>query len=118
MSSLYGFSAAFTAAADTCFAHVRLVGLEDTAVLRLFALQNALTAMCAAWGVVLTVLAGHNFGEYAALVCAGVLDLCDAVALVSMRTAPSAPWRRCSSSSPPCTRSSCDSAPCALSSPA
>ena len=86
-SSLYCFSAAFTAAADTCFAHARPIALEDTAVLRLFALQTALAAMWAAWGVVLTVLAGHNFSEYAALVCAGVLT----VALVSVGAALSAP---------------------------
>ena len=51
-----------------------------------------LTAGVAVWNVWLqkqgprpTVMAGHSLGEYTALVCAGILDLKDAVALVADR---------------------------------
>ena len=77
-SSLCGVSAAFTTVVDICFAHARLVAPEDTAALGLFALQTALAAMWAVWGVVPPELAGNSFDEYATLVLVHVLKLRDA----------------------------------------
>jgi len=51
----------------------------------LFAVQSALVALWAAWGVAPVCVIGHSLGEYAAACAAGVWEVEDALALVLER---------------------------------
>jgi acyl transferase domain-containing protein len=53
----------------------------------LFTVEYALTKLWQAWGVRPTGMLGHSIGEYAAACIAGVMDLPDALRLVSRRGA-------------------------------
>jgi hypothetical protein len=89
-SSLYTISSAFSTTVDTCFrlsVEEKLVADEDVEILELFALQAGLAAMWTSWGIAPVALAGHSFGEYNALVHAGVLSIRDALKLVGVRAA-------------------------------
>ncbi|MFF3920395.1 ACP S-malonyltransferase [Streptomyces sp. NPDC001852] len=61
--------------------------LRDTAVTQPAVFLTSLAALdvLRARGVTPDVVAGHSLGEYAALVCAGVLDWADALRLVRLR---------------------------------
>ena len=51
----------------------------------LFAVEHALAALWAAWGIVPDVAMGHSVGEYTAACLAGVMPLAQALALVAER---------------------------------
>ncbi|WP_341891916.1 SDR family NAD(P)-dependent oxidoreductase, partial [Variovorax sp. YR752] len=61
--------------------------LDDTEIAQpvLFALQVALTALWAHWGIRPQAVTGHSVGEIAALHVAGVLDLDEALRVVVLR---------------------------------
>ena len=61
---------------------------DDIAVVQpaLFALQVALTAQLAAWGVVADAVIGHSMGEVAAAHAAGILSLDDAALVICTRS--------------------------------
>ncbi len=63
-------------------AQLRQTGLAQPA---LFAVQYALAALLAEWGVRPRAMLGHGLGEYVAACLAGVLSLDDALALVAER---------------------------------
>ena len=89
-STLYNFSASFTDAVDMCFSIAEsehLIAFEDIAILELFALEFGLVEMWKSWGINPAALAGHSFGEYVALVCAGVLSVHDALKILGLRAA-------------------------------
>ena len=89
-STLYNFSASFTDAVDMCFRIAEsenLIAEEDVSMLELFALEFGLVEMWKSWGIKPVALAGHSFGEYVALVCAGVLTVRDALKLLGSRAA-------------------------------
>nr|WJZ49100.1 non-reducing polyketide synthase [Calonarius rufo-olivaceus] len=89
-STLYNFSASFTDAVDMCFRLAEsenLIAEEDVSMLELFALEFGLMEMWKSWGINPVALAGHSFGEYVALVCAGVLTVRDALKLLGIRAA-------------------------------
>jgi acyl transferase domain-containing protein len=89
-STLYDFSASFTEAVDRCFRIAEsenLIAEEDVSMLELFALEFGLVEMWKSWGINPVALAGHSFGEYVALVCAGVLTIRDALKLLGIRAA-------------------------------
>nr|WJZ49098.1 non-reducing polyketide synthase [Calonarius rufo-olivaceus] len=89
-STLYNFSASFTDAVDMCFRIAEsenLIAEEDVSTLELFALEFGLMEMWKSWGINPVALAGHSFGEYVALVCAGVLTVRDALKLLGIRAA-------------------------------
>jgi acyl transferase domain-containing protein len=97
-------SAAFAGALERCDAVVELPGatlralldgsaagasFEDARVAQpaLFALQAALVALWADWGVTPDAVGGHSLGEYAAAHAAEALTLEDGIALVAERGA-------------------------------
>jgi acyl transferase domain-containing protein len=89
-STLYNFSASFTDAVDMCFRIAEsehFIASEDIAMLELFALEFGLVEMWKSWGINPAALAGHSFGEYVALVCAGVLNVHDALKILGLRAA-------------------------------
>jgi acyl transferase domain-containing protein len=89
-STLYNFSASFTDAVDMCFRIAEsghFIASEDMALLELFALEFGLVEMWKSWGINPVALAGHSFGEYVALVCAGVLTVHDALKILGLRAA-------------------------------
>ena len=89
-STLYNFSASFTDAVNMCFRIAEsehLIASEDIAMLELFALEFGLVEMWKSWGINPAALAGHSFGEYVALVCAGVLNVHDALKILGLRAA-------------------------------
>ena len=89
-STLYNFSASFTNAVDMCFRIAEsehLIVPEDIATLELFALELGLLEMWKSWGINAAALAGHSFGEYLVLVCAGVLNVHDALKILGLRAA-------------------------------
>ena len=89
-STLYNFSASFTHAVDMCFRIAEsehFIASEDIAILELFALGFGLVEMWKSWGINPAALAGHSFGEYVALVCAGVLNVRDALKILHFRAA-------------------------------
>ena len=51
----------------------------------LFSVAYALTELWRAWGVFPDVVMGHSIGEYAAAVCAGIMDLQDGLRLLAAR---------------------------------
>ncbi|RDX46456.1 ketoacyl-synt-domain-containing protein [Lentinus brumalis] len=51
----------------------------------LFVLECALAELWISWGIRPCAVVGHSFGEYAALVCSGVLSLDDGLKLVATR---------------------------------
>lgn len=89
-SSLYSISTAFSSMVNMCFSiseEEKLVAPEDIEALELFALQAGLAEMWTSWGLKPVALAGHSFGEYNALIRAGVLSVRDALKLVGIRAA-------------------------------
>jgi acyl transferase domain-containing protein len=75
---------------STCFRIAEsenLIAEEDISMLELFALEFGLVEMWKSWGIKPVALAGHSFGEYLALVCAGVLTVRDALKLLGIRAA-------------------------------
>lgn len=89
-SALYLISTTFKSMVDTCYSlatEESLVAPEDVEALELFTLEVALAEMWSTWGLKPVALAGHSFGEYAALVRAGVVSLKDALKLVGTRAA-------------------------------
>ena len=88
--ALYQISTTFKSMVDTCYslsAKGGLVSPEDVDALELFTLEVALAEMWSVWGLKPVALAGHSFGEYPALVRAGVVSLKDALKLVGARAA-------------------------------
>jgi len=65
----------------------KLFAPQDIQALELFALQAGLAQMWTSWGLAPVALAGHSFGEYNALMRAGVLSVRDALKLVGIRAA-------------------------------
>ncbi|KAF8584141.1 hypothetical protein K439DRAFT_1169276, partial [Ramaria rubella] len=86
-TTLYGVSAAFSSTVDECFKLAeseQLFAPDDIEMLELFALQIGLARMWTAWGIRPVAFAGHSFGEYAALICASMLSLRDALKLLGV----------------------------------
>ncbi|MFC4015626.1 SDR family NAD(P)-dependent oxidoreductase [Nonomuraea purpurea] len=93
-AGLYGVDETFSATMDTCldlFAghglHLRDAWLSDDEPAQplLLAVEYALAAMWAAWGIEPAVVVGHSLGELTAATVAGVFDLPSAVRLVAAR---------------------------------
>ncbi|MBS2023574.1 MAG: SDR family NAD(P)-dependent oxidoreductase, partial [Deltaproteobacteria bacterium] len=98
-AGLYASEPVYRRAIDECVAVANLPGLRESltqvnqspleapslALPALFATEVALTRLFASLGVVPSAVIGHSAGEYAAAVAAGVMDLADAMALVSLR---------------------------------
>lgn len=65
----------------------RALSLDDTSLTQpaLFAVEVSLMKLLTHWGLTPDVVVGHSIGEYAAGVCAGVLDIAAAARAVTLR---------------------------------
>ncbi|MEO0770198.1 MAG: type I polyketide synthase, partial [Cyanobacteria bacterium J06649_4] len=100
---LYQSEPAFKAAIDRCDRILSQEGIHLTALLYseaensreinqtantqpvLFSIAYALTELWCTWGVFPDVVMGHSIGEYAAAVCAGIMNLQDGLRLLAAR---------------------------------
>lgn len=86
-SALLGPDAEGRSLLDVMLAPADDAAIHDTAWTQpaLFALQHALVALWASWGVKPAAVIGHSLGEYAAACAAGAMSLEDGLKLVAVR---------------------------------
>src|SRR5581483_1236432 len=86
-STLLGPDAQGRSLLDVMLAPAGDMAIHDTAWTQpaLFALQHALVALWASWGVKPAAVIGHSLGEYAAACAAGAISLEDGLKLVGVR---------------------------------
>ncbi|WP_423372514.1 type I polyketide synthase [Burkholderia sp. LMG 32019] len=75
---LFAYEPSLREAVDACLPS----GREPSSELRCFAVQHAVAGMLEAWGVKPDTIVGERAGAWAAAVCAGVLSVAQAVALI------------------------------------